>query len=318
MSFMDGVEAAAHHADAFHACMIAPLLGYAYYIPFEPKRKGVKNGLQTHFKTQFAARMDRIGLRAVILLLSLVWFIGLWGVILPALIASLAMTLMGCLLLRLGQNKTTVQREAALRRRLGGEMALEAILTAPPRKAQFQAALWLTQGYPNLEMLRVAQQGVHCRYGQESLLVSLIPVHPCEKIGCGPLLALQRLLEPNERAVALLCAPASREAQQYAAQCCPPVRLIARETLLRLAGVCQPATDEQLTQLGKRRRQKADRQVWLRHILSPHRTRRYLLYGLGLLALYGFTGLNYYPVPGVALLCLALLSRVYRRPPDQL
>jgi len=262
--------------------------------------------------------MDRLGLRAAILILSLLWFTALWGLTLPALIAALAMALMGCVLLRLGQNKTTARREAALRRRLGGEMALEAILTAPPRKAQFQAALWLTSGYPELQMQKATGEGVFCRYHHETLLVALIPVHPSEKTGCSPLIDLQRRLDIAHRAVALLTAPASKEAQQYAASTVPPIRLISRETLLRLAGACEPATDEQLASLGRRRRQKADRQVWLRHILSPHRTRRYLLYGVGLMALYFFTRLPYYPVPGVTLICLAFLSQVCPRQPQTL
>lgn len=274
--------------------------------------------MDTQFKTQFAARMDRWGLRTALLLLSLLWFIGLWGLTLPALLASLALWLMVCTLLRLGQSKTTAQREAALRRRLGGEIALEEILTMPRRKSHFQAVLWLSGGYPELSMVRVSEQGVWCRYHNETLLVALIPVHPSEKTGCGPLIDLQRHLNMSERAVALLTAPVSKEAQQYAAQAQPSIRLISRETLQRLAGACCPATDEQLARLGKRRHQKADRQAWLRHILSPHRTRRYLYYGLGLLALYGLTRLPYYPVPGVILLCLALLSKVYRRPPEQL
>lgn len=225
---------------------------------------------------------------------------------------------MGLSLLHLGQKRTVARRETALRRRIGGEMALEAILTAPARKAQFQAALWLCQGYPGLEMLRTSDRGVLCRYEKETLLVSLIPAHPSETIGCGPLLALQRQMQGADRAVALLTAPASRQAQQYAAQARPPLRLIPRETLCRLAGRCSPATDEQLAALGRRRREKANRQVWLRHILAPHRTRRYLLYGLGMLALYGITRLPYYPVPGTILLSLAILSRAYPRAAEKL
>ena len=270
------------------------------------------------FKTQWAARLDQLGLRFLILLLSLLWFIGLWGLSLASMVAGLAMALMGCTLLRLGQNKTTAQREAALRRRIGGELALEAVIAVPAHKAHFQGALWLGSGHPALEMLRAGKNGVLCRYEGETLLVSLIAAHPSEKIGCGPLLALQRNLEGADRAVALLTAPATREAQQYAAQAQPSIHLIDRETLAHLAGACAPATDEQLVALGKRRRQKADRQAWLRHILARSRTRRYLLYGLGLLALYGVTRLPYYPVPGMILLCLALMSRVYPRQPDRL
>ncbi|MBQ8537950.1 MAG: hypothetical protein IJ461_11175 [Clostridia bacterium] len=274
--------------------------------------------MDAYLKTRLAARMDQLGLRLVILILSLVWFISLWGLSLPALAAALAMAVMGCTLLRLGQNKTTAQREAALRQRIGGEIALEEVLTCPPRKAHFQGALWLSSGYTELELLQAGSEGVLCQYRGQTLLVSLIAAHPSEKIGCGPLLALQRNLQDSQRAVALLTAPATREAQQYAAQAQPPIRLIPRETLQRLAGVCAPATDEQLVLLGKRHRPKQNRQAWLRHILAPHRTRRYLLYGLGLLALYGITRLPYYPVPGVILLCLALLSRAYPRQPDRL
>ena len=274
--------------------------------------------MQTHFKTQFAAKIDRLGLRLAILLASLGWFIGLWGVRLTSLIAAAALSVMICLLLHLGQKRTTDRREEALRRRIGGEIALNEILTLPPRKAHFQAALWLCSSYPDVELLRAASHGVYCRLADETLLVSLIAIHPGEKTGCSPLLGLQRSLGEAHRAVALLTASPSREAQQWAAQAQPPIRLILPETLRQMAGRCHPATDEQLAQLGRQRRPKVNSRVWLRHILAPHRTRRYLLYGLGLGAVYFFTRLPYYPVPAVLLISLALLSKVYPHPKEPL
>ena len=75
---------------------------------------------------------------------------------------------------------------------------------------------------------------------------------------------------------------------------------------MRLAGACHPAEDAQLAELGQRKRIKADRRAWARHILARHRTRRYVIYGLGLWGMYVWTGLPYYPVPATVLLCLAV------------
>lgn len=271
-------------------------------------------------KTRLGVRLDSLGLKGLILFLSLAWFIWLWGLNAAALLAGAALSVMAYTLIYLGQRQRVTQREEALRRRLGGELSLEGVLLFPSRKAHFQGALWLGAGYPGLEMERATSQGVLCRYEGQRLLAALIPCHPEEKVGCAPLLALQRGVKElgADRGIALLTAAPTREAQRCAASAQPPVRLILREQLLKLAGACAPATDEQLVALGRRNRRSSEPRVWVRHILSPHRARRYLMYGLGLLALYGITRLPYYPVPGVVLLCLAALCRAYPRGQEKL
>ena len=266
-------------------------------------------------KTRLGSRVDTLGRNVLILCAGVGWFVHLWGVNLQALAAGLAFSVLMGVCFHLGRKRTVAKRENALRRRIGGELALEEALTWPERRQHFEACLWLGQGYPGLEMERMTDHGVICRYEGQRLLTALIPCAPEEKVGCGPLIALQRHLkqEKLDRAVALLTAPAAQSTLRYAAQAQPSIRLVHREELMRLAGACHPAEDAQLAALGQRKRIKADHRAWARHILARHRTRRYVIYGLGLWGMYAWTGLPYYPVPATVLLCLALLTRVYPR-----
>ena len=76
------------------------------------------------------------------------WFVYLWGLSLPALTAGVAMGGLIWLCARLLGKKKVKKKEAALRRVLGGELALDKLLLLPPRHAAFQAALWLNPKAP--------------------------------------------------------------------------------------------------------------------------------------------------------------------------
>ena len=117
--------------------------------------------------------LDEMGLRALIALGTVMWFVWLWGLGMPALLAGLALGLMGQMALTRWRRRAVEKRERALRRQLGGEMLLEDMLLQPPRRAHFQAAMLLGQRYP-LRMERVTEDGMLCLSGEERLLVSCL------------------------------------------------------------------------------------------------------------------------------------------------
>lgn len=263
-------------------------------------------------KARTSALADGVGLRLLILLLGLGWFIYLWGLSVPALLAGAALGMMGQLALTHYRRRTVDRREAALRRRLGGEMLLEEILLAPSRQAHFQTALLLGLRYP-LTMERVTEEGMLCRSGDERLLVSCIALPEDGEVGQGNIIALQRACRKHEvkRGVACVTGRCAAKVEAWAAEGTIPVRIIRREVLLALAGQASPATDEQLIELGKRRKRPVPTGV-RRTILRRDKAKTYLIYGTGLMLMYVVTGLRYYPIPGGICLLLAVLCRCWR------
>ena len=124
-----------------------------------------------------AGWLDAVGLRLGILAGCEVWFFALWGVGLPAILAGGALAAMIFLALRLLKKRRVVRKEQALRRRIGGELALEELLLAPAKKAHFQVALLVSAKWP-VVLLRVTEDGMLCRYGTETLLVSCLALPP--------------------------------------------------------------------------------------------------------------------------------------------
>ena len=261
-------------------------------------------------KTPLAAWMDKLLLRLAILAAGVGWFIFLWGVSLPALMAGLAYgtLLLTCLerFLRL----TVRQREERIRRRVGGEIALDALLTQDVQHASFQAALWLDAP---IELQRSTAVGVLGKLEGQSVLIQAVNLHPTATVD------VQRLIEARREAMrqkvdaSILCltSPLSRDAEAYAETGTPRLKIVPRDKLLRLAGACSPATDEQLRALGGQRRKHVGAKRWLRHILAPKRAKRYFAYGVGLALLYFITGLPYYPLPALICLTLCILCKLY-------
>jgi len=262
-------------------------------------------------KTRLGGTLDAIGLRLLILASCVLWFVFLWGLTLAALFAGIAFYLLVNLAIRLGKRKTVARREEALRQRIGGELALEALPLTPPRQAHFQAALWLTLAYP-LRLERITEDGVLCRLENDMVLVRCINQHPSIQITAQDIIEAQRAAMNHNAGRCVLCTASSlnNAARSQLGLAEPPVRIIGKERLTRLAGAAAPVTDNQLIVLGERKRRHVGIGVWLDHILSPHRSRRYLWYGIGLLLLYLITRLPYYPVPAVLCMCLALLSKL--------
>ncbi len=262
-------------------------------------------------KARLSTLMDQGGLCLLLLALGIGWFVYLWGLGIPALVAGTALGILGQAGVGQWRRRTVSRREAALRRRLGGELMLEDMLLAPARRAHFQAALLLCGKYP-LTMERVTDDGMLCRSGEERLLVSCIPLPEGAEAGQGTVANVQRACRRHgvQRGVACVTGRITPRVEAWAAEGCIPIRIIRREVLVQLAGAMSPATDEQLVALGQRKKRLAAG-VAGRAILRRSKAKTYMLYGLGFLLMYIVTGMKYYPIPGCLCLVLAALCRAW-------
>jgi hypothetical protein len=265
-------------------------------------------------RTQLAGVFNRIGAATFIFGLSFMWFIYLWGLQPTALVAGAAFGFLLLLLLRLFNKRTVDIRQMQLRRRIGGEMAVNKLLLLNPGQAHFEVILWLSMAYP-LQMEKGTEEGFIALHKNKRLFISAICRHDSEKITCSDLIRIQKasIACGADKAVACITAALNDAAKRYIETATPPVSVIDRKALARLAGIMQPATNEQLVALGQSKKRRGSKRMWAAHILDASRSKRYLLYGLGLMLLYFLTKLKYYPVPGAALICLAILSKCYPR-----
>lgn len=271
-------------------------------------------------KKRFGSWLDGAGFRILLMLLSMLWFVYLWGLALPSLLAGTALGVMGQLLLTRYRQSTVERREAALRERLGGELMLEDMLLAPARQAHFQAALLLGERYP-LTMRRVTDEGMLCESGDEQLLIACVRMPRDGELSAGELYACQRACLRHEAVRGVLCplGKVSPKVQAKAEQGRIPIRIIRREQLQALAGQCSPATDEQLVALGQRRKRRPDASgALMKGMLRRDKAARYMLYGTGLTLLYVITASPLYPVPGAVCLTLGVLSLCCRQTEESL
>ncbi len=264
-------------------------------------------------KTPLATAANRLLLRLLVVGAGVFWFVMLWGLTLPALTAGFAF---GCLLwlsVRRFEAMSIQRKEAQLRRAIGGEMAVDRLLLLPDRHGAFQAALWLAQKAP-LEMQRTTPGGVLCRHRQEPLLVRLIAQHKSLPVTVQQVIDAQKeaMAAKAQRLVLCCTTTVSKEGVAYAETAAPPIKLLTREELVRLAGQYHPATDEELQGLGARKGKRLGWRRWADHVLAPGRARGYFLYGLGLTVLALVTGFAYYPIPAVICLGLCIACRCYR------
>lgn len=265
-------------------------------------------------RSRLGSAMDDLGLRAVIALAAVLWFVYLWGLGMPAILAGLALGLMGQMALTRYRRRTVSHRETALRQRLGGEMLLEDMLLSSARQAHFQAAMLLGQKH-QLTMLRVTEEGILCRYGEETLLIACLRMTAEGAATPDALLPCLRACREYgaQRCVACVMGKCPVATQAWAEESKIPLRLISREELLLLAGQASPATDDQLVVLGKRKNRHDGWKYLQSRILRRDKAKRYMLYGTMLLMVYVLTGLPYYPLPGLACLVLAVGSRYFSR-----
>lgn len=256
-------------------------------------------------KTPLASLTDRL-LRALVACgLGVAWFVYLWGLRLSALTAGVAFGGLIWLCARQFGKKSTQRREKQMRRLIGGEMALSRLLLMPPRHAAFQAALWIAPKCP-VHMQKAITWGVTGTLEDRPVLVRLIAQHESVPVTVQQVIEAAREMRQAEAQSLVLCltAPATRDALTYAAAADPPIRVIARQELIDLAGLCSPATDEDLRRLGRQRKKRRSPEEWLSLVLDASRARRYFWYGVGLSLLALLTGQRFYPLPAALCLCL--------------
>ena len=258
-------------------------------------------------RTPLASVSDRV-LRVMITCgLGIGWFVYLWGMRLTALTAGVAFGGLLWLCARQFGKKSMLRREKQMRRIIGGELALGRLLLMPPRHAAFQAALWIAPRAP-VQMQRALEWGVTGTLEDRPVLIKLIAQHESVPVTVQQVVEAAREMRALKAESLILCltAPASREALSYAAQSEPPIRVIDRQAMIDLAGLCSPATDEDLSRLRSKKKARASPRDWLGVVLDASRARRYFWYGMGLSALALLTGQRVYPIP--AAVCLILFA----------
>lgn len=258
-------------------------------------------------RTPLASVSDRV-LRVMITCgLGIGWFVYLWGMRLTALTAGVAFGGLLWLCARQFGKKSMLRREKQMRRIIGGELALGRLLLMPPRHAAFQAALWIAPRAP-VQMQWALEWGVTGTLEDRPVLIKLIAQHESVPVTVQQVVEAAREMRAQKAESLILCltAPAMPEALAYAAGFDPPIRVIDRQEMIDLAGLCSPATDEDLSRLGKRKKARASPKDWADLVLAPSRARRYFWYGMGMSALALVTGQRFYPVP--AAVCLLLFA----------
>lgn len=264
-------------------------------------------------RNRFSEALDMLGVQALILLAALMWFVWLWGLAVPSLLAGCALGMLGMLARSRYRKRTVARREKQLRASIGGELMLEEMLLAEAKEAHFRAALLLAERWP-VKMTSVREEGVLCRQGEETLLVVCVRTPPEGDLSSGDLISAQRAVRRTGADRGVLCAlgKTSPKIAAKAEQAPVPLRIIPRETLLSIAGLLAPATDAQLVALGKRRQRGGGHGALLHLIYRRDKARRYFLYGLAMLILYLLTGMRLYAVPGMVCLTLGVLCRTGR------
>lgn len=266
-----------------------------------------------------AEAVDRVGRGVLMMALGIGWFTWLWGLNLPSLLAGSALGVLLLLLRRLYRQMTLTRREAALRCRIGGELLMEQMLLMEAQEAHCQAAELLSLRWP-LHLHQATADGVICRQNSELLLVQCVRLPAQGELGMGHLLDAYRAMKRNRADRVVLCVMGktpprvASEAEQFPV----PIRLVRREVLLTLAGRHCPATNEQLVELGQRKRRVKQRGSLLRIMTQREKARRYWGYGLFLLELYVLSGSAWYAMPGVVCLTLAVVCRSGRAEEERL
>ncbi len=263
--------------------------------------------------------LDGLGVRAAIYGAATLWFVWLWGMGWPAVLAGLALGTLGQMVRSRCRQRSVARREKALRARLGGEMMLEAMLLSEAKEAHFRAALLLAERWP-LTLCEAGDAGVTCKQGDETLLVQCLRMPAENELSAGDLLAGQRAVKRAgaDRGVLCVLGKVAPKVAAKAEQTPVPLRLVQRETLLDIAGSLSPATDAQLIELGKRRRRPVAPGGGLRLVFRRDKARRYWGYGTGMLLLYVLTSLGVYAVMGMVCLAMAVGCCMGRQEPEGL
>lgn len=237
-------------------------------------------------KNALAAALDRLALRALILLLCVAYFFFLWKNGTASLLAGSALFVLISLAFALLEKRTLTMRERMLRERVGGMIALDELIMLPNQAACTRVCA-LLQKTLDAEPL----SSVTMRYGEETWLIRLAQCLPGSSASQGDVLGAHRArIECSADKVALVCTAAfSPEATRAAEWADPPVRLISGRQLASLFGRLHPATDEDIARHLARQKKPFS---WARIrslALSAAKLRRYLLCSFLLLMFYLIT-----------------------------
>lgn len=260
-------------------------------------------------RTRLSEKMDHLGGAVLIVAGSALFFVLLWGLRISALTAGGAMGAMLLMLRERGRRQRVVRRERQLRARIGGEMKLEQWLLTPPRRAHFEAALLL-----KMTVERAEDWGTVCRARDgKKTVIFCAQMHRTEKLGVRDIAAMQRVCLREKAQEGIVCGVGGLTQEAGAQRLLSPrIKTVGYARMIALAGAAWPATDEQLIALGRRKQQWRGKRSLMHTVLSPERARKYLLYGLLLIALYLLFGLQAYLWPGCMCLVLMALCRTRR------
>ena len=263
-------------------------------------------------RNRLAALADGLGALAAIYAGAALWFVWLWGLGAPALLAGAALGTLLAMARACLRSRLLHRRERALRSRLGAELLLEELLLAEAQEAHRRAAELLNARWL-LAVKRTTAEGALCRYGEEALLIRFLRMPQEGALSEGELLAAQRAARGAGADRCVLCVPGKTPPAilAKAERTVTPIRVIGRGTLMELAGRLHPATDEQLVALGRRKR-RVTRGGILALVFRRDKARRYFAYGLAMTLMYLLLGVRVYAVAGMVCLTMATLCRTGR------
>ncbi|HML46430.1 MAG TPA: hypothetical protein PKE04_06745 [Clostridia bacterium] len=270
--------------------------------------------------TRLSGRLDRIGLRLLILILCVAWFYLLWGRLLQATLAGLALACLWYLTIRLGERRSLATREQSLRRKIGGQLAVDSLILQSAQSAASNAATWLSSCLPMQDFQQV-DQGVLTNSEGKSVFIACLQKHPGARASPDDVLHAVRDARGHSADICIVCAtcPFSTEAVLLAEDQQPKTRLLGRDKLIQIAGAVTPATNEQLHELGKKQNKaRFNAALWKARLIQPGKAKRYGAYGLGMMAMLAVTRQWVYTIPAVACLLLFYLSRRERSRPIEL
>ena len=144
-------------------------------------------------------------------------------------------------------------------------------------------------------------------------LLCFLPLPVQEKVKARDVLQCRRAARREGAEGVWLCASCAVSQEAEEQEDAPGVRFFDRQALICLLGEVYPATDKQLVELGKKRKQKWPAARVMKTVLRPEKARRYAWYGLLLLGMYMLTGMVYYAVPGLVCAALFAASRCMAR-----
>lgn len=234
-------------------------------------------------KNALASALDRLALRALILIACVLYFLLLWQSGPASLIAGSALFILISLTLMLLEKRTLSARERMLRERVGGMIALDELIMLPASMAAERVCDLLCDALDGECM-----ESSSMRYGDETWLIRLAQCLPGTTASQGDVLGAHRArVECGADKVALACTAAfSPEATRAAEWADPPVRLIGGRQLALLFGRQHPATDEDIARYLAHQKKPFSWQRIRSLALSAAKLRRYLLCAFLLLMLY--------------------------------